>query len=60
VEGERFKYITHWDYVNFTRGRPSAQRRIEEFNTVHDSIEIWVKQNVLEWGIPLFLKSLRC
>jgi son of sevenless len=47
VEGDRFKSITYWDYVNFTRGR-SNMRRIEVFNTVHDLITVWVKRTVLQ------------
>jgi len=47
VEGDRFKCITHWDYVNFTRW-PSDVRRIEDFNTVHDLVKVWVQTTVLE------------
>jgi len=44
VEGDRFRCITFWDYVNFTR---ENSRRIEVFNTVHDLITVWVKKTVL-------------
>jgi son of sevenless len=47
VEGDRFKCITFWDYVNFTRGR-SNTRRIEVFNAVHDLITMWVQRTILE------------
>jgi hypothetical protein len=44
VEGDRFRCMTFWDYVNFARGN---SRRIEVFNTVHDLIAVWVKKTVL-------------
>jgi hypothetical protein len=44
VEGDRFRCMTFWDYVNFTRGN---SRRMEVFNTVHDLIAVWVKKVVL-------------
>ncbi|KAF8496691.1 ras guanine nucleotide exchange factor domain-containing protein [Russula emetica] len=47
VEGDRFKCITYWDYVNFTRSRPNV-RRIEVFNIVHDLVRVWVQTTVLE------------
>ena len=47
VEGDRFKCITYWDYVNFTRSRPNV-RRIEVFNIVHDLVKVWVQRTVLE------------
>ncbi|KAF8496699.1 hypothetical protein F5888DRAFT_1832576 [Russula emetica] len=47
VEGERFKCITYWDYVNFTRCPPNV-RRIEVFNIVHDLVKVWVQTTVLE------------
>jgi hypothetical protein len=47
VEGDRFKCITYWDYVNFTR-RPPNVRRIEVFNIVHDLIKVWVQTTVME------------
>ncbi|KAI0255388.1 ras guanine nucleotide exchange factor domain-containing protein [Lactifluus subvellereus] len=47
VEGTRFKSITYWDYVNFTRGQFDT-RRIEVFNTVHDLVTAWVKKTILE------------
>ena len=47
VEGDRFKCITYWDYVNFTRC-PSNVRRIEVFNIVHDLVKVWVQTTVLE------------
>ena len=47
VEGDRFKCITYWDYVNFTRC-PFDVRRIEVFNIVHDLIKVWVQTTVLE------------
>jgi hypothetical protein len=47
VEGERFKYITHWDYANLILGRSNAPRRIEAFIAVHDLITVWVKISVL-------------
>jgi len=48
MEGERFKYITHWDYVNFILGRSNARLRIEVFNAVHDLVTVWVMQTVLK------------
>ncbi|KAF8497030.1 ras guanine nucleotide exchange factor domain-containing protein [Russula emetica] len=50
VEGDRFKCITYWDYVNFTRSRPNV-RRIEVFNIVHDLVRVWVETTVLESDI---------
>ncbi|KAH9967848.1 hypothetical protein BC827DRAFT_1263627 [Russula dissimulans] len=47
IEGDRFKYITYWDYVNFTR-QGICPSRIEVFNTVHDLVTIWVKRAILE------------
>jgi hypothetical protein len=47
VEADRFKCITYWDYVNFTRQR-SKVRRIEEFNNVHDLVTVWVQTTVLQ------------
>ena len=47
VEGDRFKCIRHWDYVNFARLGPDVQR-IEVFNIVHDLVKIWVQTTVLE------------
>ena len=47
VEGDRFKCITYWDYVNFTR-RPANVRRIDVFNIVHDLVKVWVQTTVLE------------
>ena len=47
VEGDRFKCITHWDYVNFTRWQHNV-RRIEVFNIVHDLVKVWVQTTVLE------------
>jgi len=47
VEGDRFKCITYWDYVNFTRCPPNV-RRIEVFNIVHDLVKVWVQTTVLE------------
>ena len=47
VEGDRFRYITYWDYVNFTQGQSNA-RRIEVFNTVHELVTVWVKRTVLQ------------
>ena len=47
VEGDRFKCITYWDYVNFTRCLPNV-RRIEVFNIVHDLVKVWVQTTVLE------------
>jgi hypothetical protein len=47
VEGDRFKCITYWDYVNFTRWQPNV-RRIEVFNIVHDLVKVWVQRTVLE------------
>jgi hypothetical protein len=47
VEGDRFKCITYWDYVNFTRQRPDV-RRIEVFNIVHDLVTVWVQTSVLQ------------
>jgi serine/threonine protein kinase len=46
VEGDRFKCITYWDYVNFTR-QPPEVRRIEVFNIVHDLVTVWVQTTVL-------------
>jgi hypothetical protein len=46
VEGERFKCITYWDYVNFARQRPSV--RIRAFNAVHDLVTVWVQATVLQ------------
>ena len=46
VEGDRFKCITYWDYVNFTRQRPGV-RRIEVFNIVHDLVTVWVQTTIL-------------
>ncbi|KAI0303378.1 hypothetical protein B0F90DRAFT_1816199 [Multifurca ochricompacta] len=46
VEGDRFKSITYWDYVNFIRQR-SNTRRIEVSNTIHDLIKIWIQRTVL-------------
>jgi len=48
VEGDRFKCITYWDYVNFTRWPPLNVRRIEVFNIVHDLVEVWVQTTVLK------------
>ena len=47
VEGDRFKCITYWDYVNFTRWSLNV-RRIEVFNIVHDLVKVWVQTTVLE------------
>jgi len=47
VEGDRFKCITYWDYVNFTRCRLNVPR-IEVFNIVHDLVKVWVQTTVLE------------
>ena len=47
VEGDRFKCITYWDYVNFARC-PSNVRRIDVFNAVHDLVRVWVQTTVLE------------
>jgi hypothetical protein len=47
VEGDRFKCITYWDYVNFTR-QPPEVRRIEVFNIVHDLVTVWVQTTVLQ------------
>ena len=47
VEGDRFKRMTYWDYVIFTRWQ-SNSRRIEIFNAVHDLITVWVKRTVLQ------------
>jgi hypothetical protein len=47
VEGDRFRCITYWDYVNFTRQR-SKVRRIEVFNIVHDLVTVWVQSTILE------------
>jgi hypothetical protein len=47
VEGDRFKCITYWDYVSFTR-RGLNVRRIEVFNVVHDLVKVWVQTTVLE------------
>jgi hypothetical protein len=47
VEGDRFKCITYWDYVNFIRCPPDV-RRIEVFNIVHDLVKVWVQTTVLE------------
>ena len=46
VEGDRFKCITYWDYVNFTRQQPGV-RRIEVFNIVHDLVTVWVQTTIL-------------
>ncbi|KAI0003230.1 hypothetical protein BJV74DRAFT_881692 [Russula compacta] len=46
VEGDRFKCITYWDYVNFIRRRP-IPRRIEVFRTVHKLVKVWVQDTVL-------------
>ncbi len=47
VEGDRFKCITYWDYVSFTR-RGLNVRRIEVFNVVHDLVKVWVQTTVLK------------
>ena len=47
VEGDRFKCITYWDYVNFTRRQANVER-IEVFNIVHDLVKVWVQTTVLE------------
>jgi hypothetical protein len=47
VEGDRFRCITYWDYVNFTRWQANV-RRIEVFNIVHDLVKAWVQTTVLE------------
>jgi hypothetical protein len=47
VEGDRFRCITYWDYVNFTRWQADVQR-IEVFNIVHDLVKVWVQTTVLE------------
>jgi hypothetical protein len=47
VEGDLFKCITYWDYVNFTRQRSNV-RRIEVFNNVHDLVTVWVQTTVLQ------------
>ena len=46
VEGDRFKCITYWDYVNFIRRRP-IPRHIEVFNTVHKLVKVWVHDTIL-------------
>jgi len=51
VEGDRFRCITYWDYVNFTR-QGTCPHRIEVFNTVHDLVTIWVKRAILEPNQP--------
>jgi hypothetical protein len=45
VEGDRFRYITYWDYVNIARGQLDA--RINVFNTVHYLVTVWVKKTIL-------------
>ena len=47
VEGDHFKCITYWDYVNFTRCGLNVQR-IEMFNTIHDLVKVWVQTTILE------------
>lgn len=47
VAGVRFKCITYWDYVNFTRQRSNVQR-IEVFNAVHDLVTLWVQTTILQ------------
>jgi hypothetical protein len=47
VAGDRFRCITYWDYVNFTRQR-SKVRRIDVFNTVQDLVTVWVQTTVLQ------------
>jgi hypothetical protein len=47
VEGDRFKCITYWDYMNFTRQRSNV-RRIEVFNIVHGLVRVWVQTTVLQ------------
>ena len=47
VAGDRFRCITYWDYVNFTRQR-SKVRRIEVFNIVQDLVTVWVQITVLK------------
>ena len=47
VEGEQFKRVTYWDYVNFIRQRPNA-RRIEMLYTIHDKVTQWVQKSVME------------
>jgi hypothetical protein len=47
VAGVRFKCITHWDYVNFTRQRSNVQR-IKAFNFVHDLVTLWVQTTILQ------------
>jgi hypothetical protein len=46
VEGDRFRCITYWDYVKFTRQRSNV-RRIEVFNIVHDLVTVWVQTTVM-------------
>ena len=47
VAGVRFKSITHWDYVNFTRQRSNVQR-IKAFNFIHDLVTSWVQTTILQ------------
>ena len=47
VAGVRFKCITHWDYVNFTRQRSNVQR-IKAFNLIHDLVTSWVQTTILQ------------
>ena len=47
VAGVRFKCITYWDYVNFTRQRSNVQR-IEVFNIIHDLVTLWVQTTILQ------------
>jgi hypothetical protein len=47
VEGDRFKCLTYWDYVKFTRQRSNV-RRIEVFNIVHDLVTVWVQTSALQ------------
>ncbi|KAI0295807.1 hypothetical protein BC826DRAFT_1007721 [Russula brevipes] len=47
VEGDQFKRVTYWDYVNFIRQRPDVQR-IEILNALHSNITKWVQRSVME------------
>ena len=53
VQGDHFKCITYWDYVNFTQLQPNV-RRIEMFNIMHLLVKVWVQTTVLKWGPQLF------
>ena len=47
VAGARFKCITYWDYVNFTRKRSNVER-IKAFKFVHGLVTLWVQTTIVQ------------